>query len=296
MAVAISAKQVNELRQRTGVGLMKCKEALVETDGDMEAAVTLLREQGLAAADKKASRVAAEGAIALYNDDNVAAMVEVNSETDFVAKNEKFVTFANTIAEIVAKENPADVEALLACAYPGFDGNVEEKRREMISVIGENMNVRRFVRMEGACTTYNHGNGKIGVIVKFTEPAECGKNVAMQVASMTPKYLDRTQVPAEEVEHETEIIVAQIKNDPKNAKKPENIIKEKMVPGKLEKFYAGICLVDQEYFLEDGVSVGKYVESQGSARIVEFARFERGEGMQKREDDFAAEVAKMNAK
>ena len=289
----ISAKQVNELRQRTGVGMMKCKDALVKTNGDMEAAVTLLREQGLAAADKKANRIAAEGAIAIATVGDVTAMVEVNAETDFVAKNEKFVTFANTIAEISAKENPADLEALMAMEYPGFGGTVEDKRKDMILVIGENINVRRFARMEGACSSYIHDKGRIGVIVKFTEPASCGKFVAMQVASMAPKYLDRTQVPAEDVEKETEIIIAQIKNDPKNANKPENIIKERMVPGKLEKFYAANCLVDQEYFIDDSKTVGKFVASEGSARIVDFVRFERGEGIQKREDNFAAEVASM---
>lgn len=289
----ISAKQVNELRQRTGVGMMKCKDALVKTNGDMKAAVTLLREQGLAAADKKANRIAAEGAIAIATVGDVTAMVEVNAETDFVAKNEKFVTFANTIAEIAAKENPADLEALMAMEYPGFGGTVEDKRKDMILVIGENINVRRFARMEGACSSYIHDKGRIGVIVKFTEPASCGKFVAMQVASMAPKYLDRTQVPAKDVEKETEIIIAQIKNDPKNANKPENIIKEKMVPGKLEKFYAANCLVDQEYFIDDSKTVGKFVASEGSARIVDFVRFERGEGIQKREDNFAAEVASM---
>ena len=289
----ISAKQVNELRQRTGVGMMKCKDALVKTNGDMEAAVTLLREQGLAAADKKANRIAAEGAIAIATVGDVTAMVEVNAETDFVAKNEKFVTFANTIAEIAAKENPADLEALMAMEYPGFGGTVEDKRKDMILVIGENINVRRFARMEGACSSYIHDKGRIGVIVKFTEPASCGKFVAMQVASMAPKYLDRTQVPAEDVEKETEIIIAQIKNDPKNANKPENIIKERMVPGKLEKFYAANCLVDQEYFIDDSKTVGKFVASEGSARIVDFVRFERGEGIQKREDNFAEEIASM---
>ena len=289
----ISAKQVNELRQRTGVGMMKCKDALVKTNGDMEAAVTLLREQGLAAADKKANRIAAEGAIAIATVGDVTAMVEVNAETDFVAKNEKFVTFANTIAEIAAKENPADLEALMAMEYPGFGGTVEDKRKDMILVIGENINVRRFARMEGACSSYIHDKGRIGVIVKFTEPASCGKFVAMQVASMAPKYLDRTQVPAEDVEKETEIIIAQIKNDPKNANKPENIIKERMVPGKLEKFYAANCLVDQEDFIDDSKTVGKFVASEGSARIVDIVRFERGEGIQKREDNFAAEVASM---
>jgi len=185
----------------------------------------------------------------------------------------------------------------MACAYPGFDGSIEDKRKEMILVIGENMNVRRFVRIEGNCASYIHDHGKIGVVVKFDKEfdADCGKKVAMQVASMSPRFVDRTQVPAAELEHETEIVIAQIKNDPKNAKKPENIIRDKMVPGKLEKFFGEACLVDQEFFIDDSLKVGQYA-SKGDAKIVDFVRYERGEGMQKREDDFAAEVAKMASK
>ena len=292
MAVNISAKEVQALRERTGVGMMECKRALVSTEGDMEKAVTLLREKGLAAADKKASRIAAEGVIAMYNNNGVAVMVEVNAETDFVAKNEKFTTYANKVAEIVAMQNPADLESLMALKYEG-DLTVEDMRKEMILVIGENINVRRFIRVEGNVCTYNHGNGKIGVIAKFTEDASAfGKNVCMQIASMSPKYLDRADVPSDEIENEKNILMAQIKNDPKNANKPENII-EKMVTGKIGKYYSEHCLLDQEYFIDDSMTVGKYIESQGSARLVSFVRFERGEGIQKREDNFAEEVAKM---
>lgn len=298
--MAFTAQDVKALREATECGMLDCKKALIETDGDMEKAIEFLREKGLAAAAKKASRIAAEGIVVAINDPekNVGAVIEVNSETDFVAKNEKFTTFANTIAEVVAKENPADLDALMACAYPGFDGSIEDKRKEMILVIGENMNVRRFVRIEGNCASYIHDHGKIGVVVKFDKEfdADCGKKVAMQVASMSPRFVDRTQVPAAELEHETEIVIAQIKNDPKNAKKPENIIRNKMVPGKLEKFFGEACLVDQEFFIDDSLKVGQYVASKGDAKIVDFVRYERGEGMQKREDDFAAEVAKMASK
>ena len=298
--MAITASMVKELREMTGAGMMDCKKALNETNGDMDAAVEFLRKNGQAKAEKKASRIAAEGVAraAISADGKTACVIEVNSETDFVAKNEKFTTFANTIAEVVAKENPADLDALMACAYPGFDGSIEDKRKEMILVIGENMNVRRFVRIEGNCASYIHDHGKIGVVVKFDKEfdADCGKKVAMQVASMSPRFVDRTQVPAAELEHETEIVIAQIKNDPKNAKKPENIIRDKMVPGKLEKFFGEACLVDQEFFIDDSLKVGQYVASKGDAKIVDFVRYERGEGMQKREDDFAAEVAKMASK
>ena len=294
----ITASLVKELREKTGAGMMDCKKALTECDGDISKAIDWLREKGIAKAAKKSGRIAAEGLSRVAVEGNVGVIFEVNSETDFVAKNEKFTTFANTIAEVVAKENPADLDALMACAYPGFDGSIEDKRKEMILVIGENMNVRRFVRIEGNCASYIHDHGKIGVVVKFDKEfdADCGKKVAMQVASMSPRFVDRTQVPAAELEHETEIVIAQIKNDPKNAKKPENIIRDKMVPGKLEKFFGEACLVDQEFFIDDSLKVGQYVASKGDAKIVDFVRYERGEGMQKREDDFAAEVAKMASK
>ncbi len=288
---AISAKEVQALRERTGVGMMDCKRALVQTDGNMEEAVKLLREKGLAAADKKASRIAAEGVIAIYNNDGVAVLCEINSETDFVAKNEKFTTFASAVAELIAKNAPADLDALLAMKY-NDQMTVEEMRKEMILVIGENINIRRFERVEGNVCTYCHGGGKIGVIAKFTEDASAfGKNVCMQIASMSPKYLDRTQVPESEIANEKEILMAQIKNDPKSANKPENII-EKMVNGKIGKYYSENCLLDQEYFIDDSMTVGKYIESQGSARLESYVRFERGEGIQKREDNFAEEVAK----
>lgn len=289
----ISAKEVQALRERTGVGMMDCKRALVETDGDMEKAVILLREKGIAKADKKASRIAAEGVIAIYQDNGVTVLCEVNAETDFVAKNAKFQAFADNIASVVAKEAPKDVEALMNCKYPGEDLTVEDKRKEMVMVIGENMNVRRFVRLEGNVYTYNHGNGRIGVAVKFDAPAdECAKNVCMQVASMNPKYIRESDVPAAVLEQEKEIIKVQIKNDPKNANKPDSII-EKMASGKIGKFFTENCLEDQEYFIDDNMTVWEYIASCTTAKVVEFVRFERGEGMEKREDNFAEEVASM---
>ncbi len=292
----ISAKQVVALREKTGVGMMKCKEALVKTDGDMEQAIKLLREQGLAAAVKKASRIAAEGAVAVYNKDGVAVLVEVNSETDFVAKNEKFLTFANNIASIAAAQAPADIDALLACKYVDSDLTVEDMRKEMILVIGENINIRRFERVEGNVYTYNHGNGKIGVIVKFNEPVDpvVGKNVCMQVASMNPRFISRTDVPQAELDSEREIASVQLKNDPKNANKPENIF-AKMIEGKLGKFYSANCLDDQEFILDSNLTVAKFIASKHpSAKVEYFVRYEKGEGIQKREDNFAEEVAKMS--
>ena len=202
----ISAKEVQALRERTGVGMMKCKEALVEADGDMEKAVVILREKGLAQSEKKASRITAEGTVAIYNQNNIAVLCEVNSETDFVAKNEKFQTFANNVAKVVAEQNPADVDALLTCKYPDSDLTVEDMRKEMVLVIGENIKIRRFARLEGNICSYSHGNGKIGVLAKFTEDASsCGKQVCMQIAAMNPRFMSRDDVPAEVLNQEKEI-------------------------------------------------------------------------------------------
>lgn len=289
----ISAKEVQALRERTGVGMMKCKEALVEADGDMEKAVVILREKGLAQSEKKASRITAEGTVAIYNQNNIAVLCEVNSETDFVAKNEKFQTFANNVAKVVAEQNPADVDALLICKYPDSDLTVEDMRKEMVLVIGENIKIRRFARLEGNICSYSHGNGKIGVLAKFTEDASsCGKQVCMQIAAMNPRFMSRDDVPAEVLNQEKEILMVQIKNDPKTANKPDNII-EKMVMGKLGKFYSENCLLDQPYFIDESVTVSKFIESNCNAKLESYIRFERGEGLQKREDDFAAEVAKL---
>ena len=296
MAANISAKEVQALREKTGVGMMDCKKALVANDGDMEKAIVYLREKGLAASVKKSTRIAAEGVIAIYNENNTGVLVEVNAETDFVAKNEKFIAFANNVALVVANDNPSDMDGLLNCKYPDSDMTVEDMRKEMVFVIGENIQIRRFARIEGNISSYNHGNGKIGVLAQFSSDASSfGKNVCMQIASMSPRYLSREDVPADVLESEKSILIAQIKNDPKTANKPDQVI-EKMVNGKIGKFYTENCLLDQEYFIDPDLTVGKFIESNGDAKILSYIRFERGEGLQKREDNFADEVAKMTQK
>ena len=288
----ISAQQVKALREQTGCGMMECKKALVETNGDMEKAIVILREKGLATAAKKASRIAAEGYIGIYNDGKVAALVEVNCETDFVAKNADFIAFANDIAALVAKTAPADLEALNASVLR--DGKtVEDVRVDLVAVIRENMTVRRFARMEGHVATYSHGGGRIGAACNFAAPidAAAGKNVCMQVASMNPTYLDQKDVPASVIESEKSIMMAQMQQDPKFANKPAQVV-EKIVGGKMGKYYSENCLLQQEFFLDETLTVGKYVASEGSS-LVEFVRFERGEGIEKKKDDFAAEVAAM---
>ncbi|MFR1435119.1 MAG: translation elongation factor Ts [Acutalibacteraceae bacterium] len=305
--MAFTAKDVVALREKTGVGMMDCKKALTETDGDMEKAIDILREKGLAAAAKKSSRIAAEGLVYAYVDDakKVGVVVEVNSETDFVAKNADFQAFVKTVAEVVADKAPADVAALLEMPFPGA-GTVAEVLREKVLVIGENLSIRRFVRYEGDCVAYIHGGGRIGVLVRFEADAaasgsealvECGKDVAMQIAAMNATYLDKSCVPAEDIEKEKEILIAQIKNDPKNASKPEAII-HKMVEGRIGKFYENNCLLQQAFVKDGSMNVEQYIASKakeagGTMKLVEYARFEKGEGLQKREDDFAAEVASM---
>lgn len=300
-----TAKDVQMLRERTGVGMMDCKKALTETDGDMEKAIDVLREKGLAAAAKKSGRIAAEGLVYANVENGVGVVIEVNSETDFVAKNEDFQNFVKALAAIVAEKAPADVEALKALPYDD-KMTVEEALRDKILVIGENMNIRRFARFEGNCVSYVHGGGRIGVLVRFeadaaaagsAEMEECGKDVAMQIAALNALYLDQTTVPAEDLAKEKEIQIALIKNDEKNAKKPDAII-EKMVEGKMRKFFENNCLLQQAFVKDGEMNVAKYVESMaakagGAMKVAEYVRFEKGEGMQKREDDFAAEVAAM---
>ncbi len=302
MAAVITAKQVQALRERTGVGMMKCKEALIATDGDMEKAIDMLREKGLAAAEKKASRIAAEGVVAQYNANGVAVLVEVNAETDFVAKNPLFKEFAENIAKVVHANNPADVAALLEMKYIDSDMTVEDARKEKVLVIGENIQIRRFERIEGNVFNYNHGDGKIGVIVNFDASAEAlanpefatvAKNVCLQIAAMNPVYQSKEDVPAEIINKEKEILLAQIKNDPKNANKPEAIL-EKMIGGKINKYYTENCLLQQELFIDESVTIEKHIATMGKdVKLVNFVRMERGEGIQKREDNFAEEVANM---
>lgn len=292
-----TAKDVKELREKTGCGMMDCKKALTESDGDMEKAMELLREKGLAAATKKAGRIAAEGIVSSYTSDDasVGAIIEVNSETDFVGKNADFKAFVGALAKIVAENNPADLEALNALKFDDTK-TVEEELREKILTIGENMKIRRFARFEGNVVTYIHGEGRIGVMVKvegdLTDDAKAAaKDAAMQIAAMNPLYLDKTTVPAEDLEKEKHIILAQMKEDPKNAGKPENIL-EKMLTGKVNKFYELNCLNQQEFVKDSNYKVEKYLAEKG-IKLIDFVRFEKGEGLEKKEENFADEVASM---
>ena len=303
--MAFTAKDVKELREMTGCGMMDCKKALTETAGDMDKAVEFLREKGLATAAKKAGRIAAEGIVKSLIDNNVGVLVEVNSETDFVAKNDEFQEFVSNIARTVADKNPADVEALKECDCPCGAMTIGELLTEKIAKIGENMNIRRFARIDttGVVVDYIHAAGKIGVLVEADAPAndevkEALRNVAMQIAALNPKYLSSDDVPEDYKEHEKEILIAQLKNDPSNASKPDNII-EKMIIGRLNKELKEVCLLEQLYVkAENKESVAQYLDAVSkkigaTITVKSFARFETGEGLEKREDDFAAEVASM---
>ena len=304
---AITAKDVAELRKQTGIGMMECKKALVEANGDVEAAVKILREKGeLKAESKMATRIAADGVVEIYKDGDVTAMIEVNSETDFVAKNESFKEFVGDLLKIIVAQKPADLDALLACKYDD-EGNVEAKIKEMIFKIGEKLTIRRFVVVDGVTSTYIHGTGSIGVIAKFDtdvadkpEFAAFAKNIALQIGAYPTPYLNREQVPASVLEEEKNILLAQIANDPANAKKPD-AIKAKMVEGRVNKFYDNNCLVDMTYVKDEDMKVGQYVKATakelgGEIEIVDFYRFEKGEGIQKREENFAEEIAKLTNK
>ena len=287
----ITAELVKNLRERTGAGMMDCKKVLTETNGDMEKAAELLRERGIAKAAKKSGRIAAEGLVEAYvsEDKKVGAIVEVNAETDFVAKNAEFITFVNDIAEIVAKNNPENVEKLLEDKYKNEDRTVKEVLTDKIATIGENMTIRRFERFEseGLVESYIHGGGKIAVLVDFAKgDSELAKDVCMQIAAARPEYLNRESVPAERTEKEMEILKAQAMNEGKPAE-----IAEKMVQGRIGKFYSEICLLDQEFVKDPSIKVGDLIKGK-SAEIVRFARFEKGEGIEKKEENFAEEVMK----
>lgn len=298
----ITAKDVASLRERTGVGMMDCKKALVEADGDVEKAIVILREKGLATQAKKAGRVAAEGLVVAMVEGNVGVVVEVNSETDFVANTDQFKNFCNMVAKTIIECNPADVDALKACKASGSDKTVEEELQEVFLQIRENIQIRRFTRMEGTLIAYIHGEGRIGVMVKMdTDLGEkayaCGKDCALQIAAMNPAYLDRTKVPADVLENEKMIMLAQMAEDPKMANKPAAVL-EKIVEGKVGKYYSENCLVDQEFVKDGDFTVGKYVEKcakelGGSIKVVDYVRYERGEGIAKKTDNFADEVASM---
>ena len=300
--MAFTAKDVATLRQKTGCGMMDCKKALTEADGDMDKAIDILREMGLAKTAKKASRIAAEGVAVAYQNDNSGVALEVNAETDFVAKNADFQAFVKTVADTVLAENPADVADLLTKKAVGTEMTVAELLQEKIQTIGENIIIRRFVRYEGTVATYIHMGGKIAVMVQFdTDVADkdgfvtYAKDVAMQIAALNTQYLDAADVPADVIEHEKEIMIAQMKQDPKMANKPEQVL-AKIVDGKVGKFYKENCLVDQEFVKDNSKTIGSYTKETekalgGSIKIVKFVRFEKGEGLEKRSDDFAAEVA-----
>ncbi len=287
----ITAELVKQLREKTGAGMMDCKKVLTETDGDMEKAAELLRERGIAKAAKKSGRVAAEGLVSTYvsTDKKVGSIVEVNAETDFVAKNDEFVAFVNDVAEIIATKAPADIEALLETDYKETGKKVKEVLTEKIATIGENMTIRRFERFEsnGLVESYIHGGGKIAVLVDCAKgETELAKDVCMQIAAARPEYLNREAVPQDRVAKEMEILKAQAMNEGKPAE-----IAEKMVQGRIGKFYSEICLLDQEFVKDSSMKVGDLIKSKG-AEIVEFARFEKGEGIEKKEENFAEEVMK----
>ena len=302
--MAFTAKDVKALREKTGCGMMDCKKALTEANGDMDAAIDFLREKGLAAATKKSGRIAAEGiAYACTNDDgNVGVVIEVNAETDFVAKNADFQNFVKTCAETVMQENPSDVESLLQTKAVGSDMKVADILQEKILTIGENIKIRRFKRYDGIISTYIHASGRIGVMVKFDttndiaikpEFKQYAKDIAMQIAAANPSYLNEKSVPSDVVEHEKKILTEQVINEGK----PANIA-EKIVMGKMGKFYKENCLVNQVFIKDSDLIVSKYTdkvakELNGTISILAFERFEKGEGLEKREDNFADEVASM---
>ena len=306
--MAFTAADVKALREKTGVGMMDCKKALTEANGDMDRAIDVLREKGLAASAKKAGRIAAEGIVLAYTDEakKVSVLVEVNSETDFVAKNEKFVNYVTAVAKTIADTNPADVDELLAKPLAGDTRTVQENLQDMVLSIGENMKIRRFERVEGITTSYIHGGGSVGVLVMFDTDDKTaatdafkvmGKDVAMQIAAMSPAYLDEASVPADVLAHEKEITKAQLAEDPKMAGKPEQVL-AKIVDGKIGKYFKENCLLDQDFVKDGDMNVAKYVASVAKElgadiKVTGFIRYAKGEGLEKREDDFAAEVASM---
>ncbi|MCC8097079.1 MAG: translation elongation factor Ts [Eubacterium sp.] len=310
--MAVTAAMIKELRGLSGAGMSACKSALVEADGNMDAAFDILRKKGAATAEKKAGRIAAEGLSLPYitEDGNAAVVVEVNSETDFVAKNQKFQDYVLDVAKQAAASKAADVEGLLIEAWIGDSSKtVNEAHIEMIATIGEKLSIRRFERLvnDGSSRfiSYVPAGGKVAVLLEITTDVkndnvvEMGKNICMQIAAMSPKFVDRGEISEDFIAKEKAILIDQAKNDPKNANKPENII-EKMIVGRLNKEFKEMCLVDQEYVKDDSMSVGKYVASVANAEggniaLKKFVRYETGQGLEKKNEDFAAEVAKAMA-
>ncbi len=304
--MAISAKDVMELRKQTDCGMMECKKALTEADGDFTKAVEILRERGLATAQKKAGRIAAEGMVyADYcSECKAGVVIEVNAETDFVANNDRFVGFVKDLVKVIMQQKPADVDALMACKMG--DETVDDALKGLILVIKENIKIRRFVRYEGACAAYVHGGGTHAVLVNFEtsdavsakpEFVAFGKDIAMQIAAANPSYTCPEEVPAEVLAKEKEIMLAQMANDPKTASKPD-AVKQKMILGKVSKYYKETCLVDQEFIKDSSMDVSGYTakiakELGGEIKIVKYTHYVKGEGLEKRQDDFASEVASM---
>lgn len=301
--MSITAAMVSELRKKTGAGMMDCKKALIETAGSMEEAVDFLRKKGLSAAAKKSGRIAAEGAVAAGSEGSVGAMIELNAETDFVAKNEAFQTFVTGIKDVLLANNVADIEALKVIDYPGTNRTVAAELTHQIATIGENMGIRRISRIDagqGVVTSYIHGAGKIGVLVELqTEStdekvAALGKQLAMHVAAAAPQYLDRDSVPADVVEKEKEIMRVKALD----SGKPENIV-EKIILGQINKYFGEVCLVEQAFVIDPDQKVGKIVSALAKEigtdiKLKSYVRYQLGEGIEKKEDDFAAEVAAMS--
>ncbi len=301
--MSITASMVADLRAKTGAGMMDCKKALTEAAGNIDEAVDILRKKGLSAAAKKSGRIAAEGMVVAAGEGNRGALAEVNAETDFVAKNQNFQVFAAGVAQVALENAPADLEALLALSYPGTGRTVHEEQVHQIATIGENINIRRFVRFEaapGVVTSYIHGAGKIGVLVELATAkaddervAAAGRQLAMHVAAANPQYLSRQEVPTEVVEKEKDIMRVKAKE----SGKPDNII-EKIIEGQLNKFYGDVCLLEQAYVIDPDMKVQKVVDALakevgGEIKLTGYARYQLGEGLEKKEDDFAAEVASL---
>ena len=295
-----TAKDVQSLRQRTGVGMMDCKNALSEANGDMEKAIEILREKGIAKAAKKAGRIAAEGLVVSKVCGDCGVVVEVNSETDFVAKNKDFSSFVDAIAETILKNGPKNLEELKSLKISGGDLTVEKALQEKVLSIGENIQIRRFAKMNGVLSSYVHGGGTIGVMVKFEtdlgdrdEFKEYAKNIAMQIAAVSPQYLNSSQIPSEVLDKEKNILKKQIVD----SGKPDNIA-AKIVEGRIKKFYKEVCLVDQQYVKDNNLTISQYTDNiaselGGKISIVEFIRMEKGEGIEKRSENFAQEIANM---
>ncbi len=301
--MAITAQDVKTLREMTGVGMMDCKKALAATDGDMDKAVEWLREKGLAASAKKAGRIAAEGMAYAAVIDGIGVAVEVNAETDFVGKNEKFQDFVKGVAATVAKNAPADLDALMECKYLDTGLTVAQQQQEMVLVIGENIKVRRFARFaDGFCVAYIHAGGKIGVLVDLEveggiDATEIGKDMAMQIAALNPRFLDKSQVTQDVLDEEKKIMLAQMAGDPKMASKPDQV-KEKIVMGKINKFYEENCLMQQAFVKDGDMTVEQYAAKAakalgGSVKLKDAVRFEKGEGIEKKQEDYAAEIASL---